>query len=289
VSFEPGLPDERVNVTATSPLRDAAVLIGGLAGVVAALALTGALLVDQLVPRLPPSAETRVFGGVWLPGGAADGDAPAAPGTQALQDIVNRLERHWPENPYELRVAIWQDFSPNAFALPGGWIAVTSGLLDLVRSENELAFVLGHEIGHFRNRDHLRGLGRGVAMGIVLAAVGVSGAGAAVSVATLAGQLAQRGFDRDQETDADQFGLALLATEYGHVGGAARFFASTPHREDPLETPLSTYLSTHPLSDERIAAVARFARENGYRVNGALLPLPAALSDPPADGEDGES
>ena len=61
---------------------------------------------------------------------------------------------------------------------------VSTGLLEQTASENELAFVVGHEIGHFRNRDHLRGLGRGVAFGLVLAALSTSGAGTAADPAS---------------------------------------------------------------------------------------------------------
>jgi Zn-dependent protease with chaperone function len=135
---------------------------------------------------------------------------------------------HWPDNPYVYEIAIWDESEANAVALPGGVIAVTRGLLDSVESENELAFVLGHELGHFHNRDHLRGLGRGAVFSLLLVVVGLGGGGSAVQLASLAGQLAQREADRDREIEADHFGLALLAAEYGHVSGAEIFFSPSP-------------------------------------------------------------
>ena len=106
-------------------------------------------------------------------------------------------------------------------ALPGGLIVVTQGLLDQVESENELAFVLGHELGHFRNRDHLRALGRGVVISLFFAVVtgnDVAGLGIKATDLTL------RGFSREQETRADEFGLAIVHAEYGHVNQASRLF-----------------------------------------------------------------
>jgi Zn-dependent protease with chaperone function len=150
-------------------------------------------------------------------------------------------------------------------------VVLTSGLLERVRSENELAFVLGHELGHFRHRDHLRGLGRELALGVVLAGLGLSGAGPAGDLAGLAARLAERGFDRDQERAADAFGLELLAAEYGHVAGASQFF-------ELVEAPdggLAAWLSTHPLGDERAASLEALAAARGWRLSGPLQPPPA--------------
>ena len=66
--FDPGLPDDRVNVSGTSPLAEAGLLIGGLVAVVVALALASSLTMEWLVPRLPTGLEVGLFGGGWLPG-----------------------------------------------------------------------------------------------------------------------------------------------------------------------------------------------------------------------------
>jgi Zn-dependent protease with chaperone function len=150
---------------------------------------------------------------------------------------------------------------------------VSAGLLEQTASENELALVVGHELGHFRNRDHLRGLGRGVAFGLVLATLSASGAGSGADLASLAGQLAQRSFDRDQEVDADAFGLALVAAEYGHVAGASDFFRKTPGAGGLLGERMESYLSTHPLHEDRIEALTALAAERGWPTQGALVPL----------------
>jgi Zn-dependent protease with chaperone function len=183
------------------------------------------------------------------------------------------MARHWPENPYTLRVVIWEEDQPNALAFPGGLVVVTTGLLDRAGSENELAFVLGHELGHFRNRDHLRGLGRGIAFALIAAAIGGSGAGDAAKLAALSQQLAARGFDRDQERDADRFGLELVAAEYGHVAGALAFFEQLEGPDDRGDAWLAAYLSTHPVHDERVDTLRDFAAERGFPSHGALRPL----------------
>ena len=279
--FDPGLPDDRVNVSGTNPIAEAGLLVAGLVAVVVALAVVSSVAMEWLVPRLPTTLEVSVFGGGWLPSLGSDDDdeeESGDPRQQALQTLADRLGQHWPDNPYELKLRLWDEPSPNAFALPGGWIGVTSGLLDQVASENELAFVLGHEIGHFRNRDHLKGLGRGLALGIVLSALGVSGVGAAADLAGLAGGLAQRSFDREQEGLADEFGLAVVAAEYGHVAGASDFFRRLPDPGALLGEELGAYLSTHPVSEERIEELAALAEARGFVTEGSLQPVPEAMT-----------
>ena len=101
------------------------------------------------------------------------------PRTDRVQVLTERLAMHWADNPYAFRVSVLDQSEPNAFAIPGGQIVITRGLLESVSSESELAFVLGHEIGHFKQRDHLRGLGRGIALVIAISALDLGGAGGA--------------------------------------------------------------------------------------------------------------
>jgi predicted Zn-dependent protease len=164
----------------------------------------------------------------------------------------------------------------NAAALPGGSVLVTTGLLDAVASENELAFVLAHELGHFAGRHHLRRLGRRAVYGLALAALTGSG-GAAGDLGALTGELTSRGFDRDQEREADAFGLGLLAAEYGHVDGASELFdhlgAGTPQVEQVV-----AYFSTHPAGRDRIDALLAEATKQGWSSAGELRPLAGALA-----------
>jgi Zn-dependent protease with chaperone function len=274
VSFDPSLPDDSVNVSGTHPLREALVLVAGIAGVGLALFVAIALAVEVLVPLIPPRFEARIFSGSWIPGAIApETGEPPDPRAEPVTQLLDRVARHWPENPYTLRVAIWEESTPNALAFPGGSILVTTGLLDQVESENELAFVLAHELGHFRNRDHLRGIGRGVAFALALGALGMSGSSGAAQLAAVSGQLAERGFDRDQEGDADRFGLALVHQEYGHVAGASDFFERLPEPDNFVEKEIVHYLATHPLSDERIEALRAQALARGWSQVGTVVPF----------------
>ena len=208
VSFDPGLPDDSINVSRTHPLKEAGLLLAGMIGAVILFVIAVGASIDWLAPLLPPGLEMKLLGSFGEPD--EDEIEPSDSDEQRLQALVDRLASHWADNPYSFRAAILGDDAPNAFAFPGGWIVVSRGLLEQTDSENELAFVVSHEIGHFKNRDHLRGLGRGVALALAMSVVASSGAGLAGDLAGLAGSLASRSFDRDPEVDADAVGLGLV-------------------------------------------------------------------------------
>lgn len=274
--YEPKLPDDRVNVSPTHPLREAAFLLGGVVAVVLVFVVFVATTIDLIVPRLPPGLEMSLFAPSWLPDSIGDDqeDEPVRSKRIWLQAMVERMAGHWEENPYVFRVVVLERGEPNALAFPGGWIAVTESLLEQAESENEVAFVVGHELGHFRNRDHLRGLGRGLALSLATTWIGASGAGEAARLAELAGILAERGFSREQERDADVFGLQLVHAEYGHVAGADDFFARMGGVDGDRDGTLSSYLSTHPVNDERVETLHEEAVRLGYSERGDLIALP---------------
>jgi len=277
MEFDDRLPTDGINVSPEHPLRELAVLLGGLLAAVLGIGVVAALAVDWIVPRLPPGVEMALFGGL-----APDPDAEATdPRAARVQALLDRLAAHGPETPYAFRVDVMDAEEPNAFALPGGMLLVTSGLLERATSENELAFVLGHELGHFHDRDHLRGLGRGVATGLVLAALGATGADVTVALADTASGLAERSFGREQEREADAFGLALVHAEYGHVAGATDFFQHLPDPDGAADDALAGWLSTHPRSAERADALRRLARERVWRLGGETraLDIPAASEE----------
>jgi Zn-dependent protease with chaperone function len=275
VKFDPALPDESVNVSGTHPVKETLVLVSGIAAVGVGLFIAIALAVDLLVPAIPPSFESRMLNATSFLLNEVPEDAVGDPRAATVSALLDRIALHWSDNPYTFHVVLLDDDVPNAMAFPGGAIVVTRGLLDRVTSENELAFVLGHELGHFRNRDHLRGLGRGLAFGLVMMALGSTGVGGTWELASVAGQLAAREFDRDQETAADAFGLALVAEEYGHVSGSVDFFEHMPEPGGEVAKKLASYLATHPLNAERIAALQATAAARGWSETGAVVPLAA--------------
>jgi Zn-dependent protease with chaperone function len=260
-------PREGINVSDTHPLVEAGTLAVGLSAIFVLIVLAIIFMIEVALFFVSAEDEANLFGD-WLP----EDLITVAPDDDRLvetQLLVDRLAQHWADSPYTFRVEIDDSETANAMALPGGLIIVTRGLLDQVESENELAFVLGHELGHFKNRDHLRALGRGIVLSIFFAVVtdgDVAGIGLKATDITL------RGFSRRQETKADEFGLSIVNSEYGHVDEAWRLFERWGV-EDNSVINLVTYLSTHPESGDRIIDMKRQVEAEGWLLTGGVTPL----------------
>jgi beta-barrel assembly-enhancing protease len=265
VSYVPKLPERNDNVSPGHPLTDLAWLLGASALILLGLWWALGLAVDYAVTRLPPGFERRLALEMQGPPPAAD------PGPRAAraQAVFERLLAQAPPTGYRHQLIIAEGPLVNAFALPGGRIVLMQGLLDAVGSENELAMVLAHELGHFAQRDHLRALGRGLVLS-ALAAVFLGSDSNVTGLLMGTMGLAQARYSRGQETGADLFGLALLQKTYGHVGGAADFFT----RALKDEAYAVGWLSTHPLSTERAERMRAETRRRGWRED-AVIPLPS--------------
>lgn len=265
--FVPHQPREGINVSDTHPLVEAGTLIVGLTVIFAVIALVLVFLIEIALFFVPVEKEVALFED-WLP----EDLVTVSPNDERLnqtQLLVDRLVFHWGDAPYEFRVEIDDSDVANAMALPGGLIVVTEGLLDKVESENELAFVLGHELGHFKNRDHVRALGRGIVLSMFFAvALGSDESGLGIRVA----DLALRGFSRKQESSADEFGLELVYTHYGHVNEAWRLFERWDEDDRPL-VEIASYTSTHPDPGDRVENLKALAQRHGWSVAGPLYEL----------------
>jgi Zn-dependent protease with chaperone function len=260
VKYTPRELRSNVNVTPTSPLKEFVVLTAGILGIVVALYLLLGLAVDVVVPRLSVDFEKRLAGPFLQAFDAKDDIPDQRANVQALVDDIQTRCTHL---PYEFKVHVRKSPVINAVALPGGHILVFTGLLDQVTSENELAFVLGHELGHYARRDHLRGAGRS----LVLMALSVFLFGPDSSVSDMLSHglnITELSFSRKQETQADEFALETMNCTYGHVAGATDFFEKIPKNKDPGR--FGHYFSSHPENRRRIAHLKDLIREKGFRI-----------------------
>ncbi|HEC17359.1 MAG TPA: tetratricopeptide repeat protein [Sedimenticola sp.] len=158
--------------------------------------------------------------------------------------------------PYEFVVV--NDSTPNAWALPGGKIAVNRGLLLELESEAELAAVLGHEIVHAAARHGAKGMERGILLqGAVIAAGMASGnndySRLAVGAAALGANLLNQRYSREAELEADHYGMLYMARA-GYDPQAAVKLQETFVRlsKERKRNWLSGLFASHPPSDERV-------------------------------------
>jgi predicted Zn-dependent protease len=160
----------------------------------------------------------------------------------------------------------------NAFALPGGFIGVHSQLLLSAQSESELASVLSHEIGHVSQRHIARSIGQQkqdallpLAAFLLAALVGKAGGGSDAAMGVMMGGQAlaiqrQLNFSRDYEREADRIGFQTMRAAGFDTTGMVAFFKRLQNTTRVYgEAP--AWLSSHPLTGERIADIQARIRE----------------------------
>jgi Zn-dependent protease with chaperone function len=236
--------------------REIGILLSATAVLLLALYFSIGWLVDLTLPRISPETEVAWFR-TFVPGDAMTGltDEQAAQ-VRKLQDLVDRLALGPGVPRIPFRVVLFDQDEVNAFAFPGGTIAVTRGLLEHVDTDIGLSFVLGHEIGHFVQRDHLRGLGRSVGRGIVFSLI--FGGGSDVFTSQTA-HLLDLSYSRRQEKSADEIGLRLTYALHGQTEGSEALFRWLAKEPSTLTPP--GFLSTHPHSESRIADLRAYAEK----------------------------
>lgn len=197
-----------------------------------------------------------------------------------VQRIGERLaaQSHRPDLIYRFTVLDSPDV--NAFALPGGYIYITRGLLAYLNSEAELAAVLGHEIGHVTARhtvrQHSAATVTGILATVIAGSTGVQGAG---DLANIAGTALVRGYGREHELEADRLGAEYLART-GYAPGAMLEVIEVLKNQEQFEIRLAEeegreprvyhgLFATHPSNDQRLQEVVRAAEvhtRNGGRI-----------------------
>lgn len=150
---------------------------------------------------------------------------------------------------YDLDLSVFDHEMVNAFAAPGGQIVIFRGLIDEAESAEEVAAVLGHEIGHVVARDPTRLTLRSVGSAGILSVVLGDVTGGTV-IAAAGDHLLQTSYTRDAEAAADVFALGLMNDANIDTGPMAGFFDRIAKMTDILPE----YLSSHPLSAGRAEA-----------------------------------
>lgn len=250
VNYKPGLPGKNDNVSHQSPVKEFLTLLIGVSIIFYIAYWLLGLAIDTAANRLSYEQEAKLFKNLPIEWGELLGENPEK--DEKLQALVNQLQS-CSSLPIPITVSTVKKQEPNAVALPGGEMLVFNGLLEHVQSENGLAFVLAHELGHFINRDHLKGLGRGLVL-VSLSSM-LTGPNSSISRLLTPGiQLNTADFSQDRESQADITALEILNCHYGHLGGATEFFESLKKSNSP-DSGLSHYFSSHPQMQQRIRAI----------------------------------
>ena len=254
--------------------------------------------VDATVDALPFSVDEAIGEAVWgeMDLGGPRVDDPVL--NAAVQEILDRLEPYSAMPGVEFTFAVIQNDVSNAFALPGGYMVVFTGLLAQAESPEQVAGVIGHEMAHVTLRHGLRRIAHSVGLwaGISLVFGNVD---ALTGLALKLFQLSTvNSYSQDQEAAADLEGARMLIAAQIDPRGLADFFIKMKKEYGDVPE-LLAWTSTHPRHEQRSAAIQEYAREHGEGVTYQPLEIDWSAvraaagaspegdpADPPGDEEE---
>jgi len=195
--------------------------------------------------------------------------------TGYLNRLGMRLVAQSGETRQDFEFFVLRDTTLNAFAMPGGYIGVHTGLITTAQSESELASVIAHEISHVTQRHLARMMGKqsqaqlvsmlGMAVAILAARNNPEFASGALMAGQAAGIQSQLNYSRDFEREADRMGINLLEKSGYDIRDMATFFERLQNFGRLYENNAPGYLRTHPLTTERIADMGNRISQRPYR------------------------
>lgn len=222
----------------------------GVLGALAVILWFGSdLLVDFAVSRIPVEWEQKLGQAAYQDFLLRQTVLKEGAAVAAVQEITNRLTGGIPDNPYKFEISVVKSDVVNAFALPGGYVVVFTGLLTEAESGEEVAGVLSHELNHVLLRHGLDRMVKQLGLMAVVTIILGDQQGLIGLMKELGVEIMTLKFGRQQETEADVMGLRLLHRAKIDPSGMIRFFERLSEKDkERVEI-----LSTHPMSESRAA------------------------------------
>lgn len=183
-----------------------------------------------------------------------------------LQTISKRLLAGTAEKNAALDIHLFTSDTPNAFSLPGEKFAVLSGFLKDAQSENEVASVMAHEMGHLAKHDALEQFVQSQGLSIIGAMAGTSGSYG--DVTKFASFLQTMNYSRKKEFAADEYGAKLLLKTGYSPKGLASFLSRMDKMDNGMMGEVikhAEFLSTHPNTEERVKRIKVFGGTDAYK------------------------
>ena len=181
------------------------------------------------------------------------------PGLQRYVNLVGRWLASQSERPnLPWHFAVLEAPEVNAFAVPGGTIFVTKGLVQRMRSEAELGGVLGHEIAHVLRKHHLKAIQKGAQTALagdaLSAALRDRGGASRDKLIAFGAEMYSRGLDKSDELEADRLGV-VIAARAGYDSYGLPAVLQTLQAMNPQDSGLALMFKTHPAPAERLDAL----------------------------------
>ncbi len=220
---------------------------GSLLALVLGLWFGSDVLIELAVDRIPIEWEQKLGESAYRDFLGGQEVVQEGPAVAAVEEMTRRLASQIPDNLYRFDVTVVKSDVVNAFALPGGYVVVFTGLLKKAERPEEVAGVLAHELNHVLQRHGLERIVKQLGFIAVASIIVGNQQGLGQMMKQLGVELMTLKFGRAQETEADLTGLQLLYRAKIDPSGMITFFERLAEKDEGRVE----LLSTHPMSGSR--------------------------------------
>ncbi len=251
MNYTPKIPDDSVNVTHKNPLHELGVLVFGISATLAIVYIVLGFFIDRTVEYLPVEYEKRIAS-IFM-SSMDSSEVSSSPRLDTLLALIQESNKD--SLPVDIYVLKQEGF--NAFAAPGLQIFVLESVLDSVKDDQELSFIIGHELGHFKHKHHLKSIGRA----LVLLTISISFMGTGGGFEDLLGPFLtnlNNTHSQEQEREADAYGAYLQLNLFDNLKGATRFFTRLEKMQNLPE--FIQWFSTHPSNTDRLQNISEIEK-----------------------------
>jgi len=249
--FNAKKPDDSVNISKENPLASFLRLLLGAVAVVTCLYLALGVASDFAVRFVSHQKERELFRFISLKKYVSPPKTPWE-GQPELESLLNKVLKN-SQNVEPQSVLVTCSKNINASAHPGQHLVLTSSLLETMRSEVGLAFVLAHEIAHMQLQHSLKSYVRGRSWMMAHFLLGLANDSFFDEIESSTLTLNALSFSREQEREADSLAMKMILATYGHLENAEELFERTKNRASLQWT--TAFLSTHPSDPDRIERI----------------------------------
>lgn len=227
------------------------VALVGVAMVVVLFFTAGANALSGEIAKLIPVETEAEFGKAFFQQSVSQAKINDDSATVAvLKKCATIVERFSNGRAYKFRIVIVEDSVKNAFALPGGYIVVYRGILDLMDNQDEFFGLLGHESGHVYLQHGFKRIIRGSLVALTFAMIFGDAGGVSAILLENGKTLLNLAYDRNEESAADEFGFDALTRAGADTYGIVSLFEKLDRASGDLQMP--AFLSTHPEPKARV-------------------------------------
>lgn len=248
--------EDNVNVSKTSDIKEFLILTGGVVFLICGIFFISDIAMQIFLDNISYTTQVKIENFLNPPHEISKKyNKKELEEIAELEKIQEKIKQKDTQinNLRKLKIGVSKNKEINAYIYPNGEIYFTEGILKELKNEDQKAFVLAHEIAHYKNRDHLKSIGRSIIAITIISLMGMGNSEYMTNIMYSIYDINDLKYSQNQEISADMYANKIVKEIYGTNKGAIEFFKLIDAKQKLPE--FIHYFSTHPSPSARIKLI----------------------------------